>query len=414
MIPAADGGLAVAAYTDPARLDALEPEWRALFDAAGAPTPFLSFEWLHTWHRFFGARRPVWILEARDPRGQLAGVLALAARPRVMGVRRGALLGNGLTGADALDVLARPADAPAARAAIAHAIAESVPAWDVVDLEDLPCGSPTVAAVRAAVAPRGVRVEVERGFVCPGFAVRGTFAAHLARIRRRETYGRRVRWLARQPGFRIEVATSPGEAPAAMEDFLRLHRLRWQAEGGSWGIPPGTVEDFHRAVGPLLSARGWLRLYRLFLGEDAIAAVYGIEVGRRFYYYQSGYDPAWSARSPGLVLVGRTIEDAYARGLVDYDFLRGSEAHKLDWASDRRETCALRLRAPSLRADAEAAAEEVFRRARDAARAIAPGGVWTALQRVRRNVAIHGLGGLASGARPRDAGAPREDRVEEE
>jgi CelD/BcsL family acetyltransferase involved in cellulose biosynthesis len=277
------------------------------------------------------------------------------------------------------------------RAAIAGAIAESVPAWDVLDLEDLPCGSGTVAALRAAVAPRGVRVEVERRFVCPGFAVRGTFDDHVARIRRRETYGRRVRWLARQPGFRIEVATAPDEAPAAMEDFLRLHRLRWEAEGGSYGIPRGAVEDFHRAAAPLLAARGWLRLYRLFVGRDAIAAVYGIEVGRRFYYYQSGYDPAWSSRSPGFVLVGRTVEDAYARGLVDYDFLRGTEPYKLDWTGDRKETCTVRLRAPSLRAGTAHAAEEAYRAARVLARSVAPVRVWGALQRARRSLEASAL-----------------------
>ena len=169
-----------------------------------------------------------------------------------------------------------------------------------------------------------------------------------------------------------------------MDDFLRLHRLRWAAEGGSYGIPPGAPEAFHREVAPLLAARGWLRLYRLFVDGRAIAAVYGIEAGRRFYYYQSGYDPAWSARSPGMVLVGRTVEEAYARGLTDYDFLRGEEPYKLDWAADRRETCAVRIRAPSLRAGTAAAAEEAYRAARSVARAVAPERVWGALRRARR------------------------------
>src|SRR5512138_3889057 len=267
----------------------------------------------------------------------------------------------------------------------------SLPAWAVHNLEDLPCGTPTADALRRALAPRGVRLEARRGFVCPGFAVRGTFEAHLARTPRRETYGRRVRWLARQPGFRIEVATTADEAPAAMEDFLRLHRLRWAAEGGSEGIPSPAVEAFHREVGPLLAARGWLRMYRLLVGGEAIAAVYGIEVGRRFYYYQSGYDPAWSARSPGLVLVGRTVEDAYARGLEDYDFLRGTEPYKLDWASDRRETCTLRLSAPTLRAGTVTAAEEAWRAARGLARSVAPEKVWDALRRARRNLDVGAL-----------------------
>jgi CelD/BcsL family acetyltransferase involved in cellulose biosynthesis len=382
--PAVDGGLSVSHARDPGRLGALRAEWTELFDAAASPSPFLSWEWLHTWWRSFGGRRRPWLLEVRDPAGRLAGALALVSRSGIAGARRWQLLGNGVTGADGLDVLARAADAPAVREAVARALAAAPDAWDVLDLEDLPCGTPTAGALRRALAPRGIRLAAVRGWVCPGFAVRGTFEQHLARTRRRETYGRRVRWLARQPGFRLDVATTPAEAPAAMEDLLRLHRLRWAAEGGSDGIGTPAVEAFHREVAPLLAARGWLRLYRLFVGGEAIAAVYGIEVGRRFYYYQSGYDPAWSARSPGLVLVGRTVEDAYARGLEDYDFLRGTEPYKLDWAGDRRETCTLRLSAPTLRAGTVNAAEEAWRAARGLARSVAPDRVWDALRRARR------------------------------
>jgi CelD/BcsL family acetyltransferase involved in cellulose biosynthesis len=380
--PAA-AGIAVHASRDPRRLRELRPEWSALFDAAADPSPFLSWEWLEAWWRAFGGGRELWILEARDGAGALAGLLLLAGGFGPLGVRRWRLLGNGVTGADGLDVLARAADAALVREAIARAVAGAAGEWDVLDLEDLPCGSPTVAAVRRATAARGATARVERGFVCPGFAVRGTFQEHLARVRRRETYGRRVRWLSRQPGFRIDVAATPADAPAAMEELLRLHRLRWAAEGGSSGILPGAVEDFHREMAPRLAARGWLRLYVLRVAGEAVAAVYGLEVGRRFAYYQSGYDPAWAPRSPGLVLVGRTVEDAYARGLADYDFLRGTEPYKLDWASDRHETCTLRVRAPSFRAETAALADGAWRGARAVARAVVPAAMWHALRRAR-------------------------------
>ena len=385
---------------DPARLQALWPEWSALLDAAPSPSPFLAPEWLVPWWRAFGGRSLPWILEARDGRGDLAGLLLLAGAPAPLGVRRWRLLGNGVTGAEGLDVVARPDAAAAARDALARAVAAAVGSWDLLDLEDLPCGSPSVDVLRRAVAARGASAVVERGFVCPGFAVRGTFAAHLARVPRRETYGRRVRWLARQPGFRVDVAATPAEAGPALEDLLRLHRLRWAVEGGSAGIPSAAVEAFHREAAPLLAARGWLRLYRLHVGGRAIAAVYGIEAGRRFFYYQSGYDPAWAARSPGLVLVGRTVEDAYARGLVDYDFLRREEAYKLEWASDRRETQDLRIHAPSLRAGSAVLAREAGRGARGAARAVAPRAAWEALRRARRDLENRAL------ARRRPASPP--------
>jgi CelD/BcsL family acetyltransferase involved in cellulose biosynthesis len=392
----------VVEHRDPARLAALRPEWDELFRAAGDPNPFLSWAWQHTFWATLAQGRPLWILEARDRGGALAGVLVLVARGALGAPRRWCLLTNGLTGSDALDVLARPGWGAPVREAVAQAIAGAVGSWDAIDLEDLSCGSATVGVLRRVLRPRGVHLEVAPRFVCPGFALRGTFEAHLAGFKRRETYLRRRRWLEKQPGCRVEVAATPGEAPAAMEDFLRLHHLRWDAEGGSDGIPRGRVEEFHRRVAPLLAEQGWLRLYRMFVGERAVAAVYGLELGRRFYYYQSGMDPAWSQRSPGLVLIGRTVEDAYRAGLTDYDFLRGTEPHKLDWAADRRETCAVRLRAPGLRAEAGAAAEEVFRRARDAARAVAPERMWSALRRVRRTVAVNGLPGSWRGAALRD------------
>jgi len=390
---------------DPARLASLRTAWTELFEAAGAPNPFLSWEWQYTYWRTFSQRRALWILEVRDRGERMVGLLALSARPSLAAPRRWAMLTNGLTGTDALDVLVRPGFGPAVRGAIAQVVAASLPRWDGIDFEDLPCGTSTIAALRGTLQPRGVHLAVEPRFACPGFALCGSFEEHLARLRRRETYLRRRRWFEKQAGFRIDVVTSPGAVRDAMEDFLRLHHLRWDEVGGSDGIPRGLVEDFHREVAPLLAARGWLRLYRMWMGDISIASVYGIELGRRFYYYQSGMDPNWSSRSPGLVLIGRTVEDAYSRGLTDYDFLRGAEPHKLDWAQDRRETCALRVRAPSLRAEAEAAAEEVFRRARDAARAIAPERMWTALRRIRRNVSANGMRGMSTEAQP----PPRED-----
>jgi CelD/BcsL family acetyltransferase involved in cellulose biosynthesis len=389
---------------DPKRLEALREEWTELFDASGCANPFLSWEWLHTWWQLFGARRAIWVMEARDRGGRLTGLLSLIGRTGMGGGRRWSLLGNGLTGADHLDILARPGFAEHVREGFARALASSSSRWDALDLEDMPVGSPTVQAFRSVLRAADASVEVAPRFVCPAIAIGGSFSNHVAQIRGRETYGRRVRWLERQPGFRIDVARAPADAGEAVEDFLRLHRLRWSREGGSYGIPPGGGEEFHRQVVPLLAERGWLRMYRMTVEGKSIAAVYGIEVGRTFFYYQSGMDPDWSNRSPGLVLIGRTIEDAWANGLTDYDFLRGTESHKMAWATDRREVCALRAWAPGLRAEATHAAEEVFRAARSAARAVAPESMWSALQRARRNWTANA--GRAEAAAPKDAPPP--------
>jgi len=39
-----------------------------------------------------------------------------------------------------------------------------------------------------------------------------------------------------------------------------------------------------------------------------------IETGGRFYFYQTGVDPAWAKRSVGLVQLGLSVQDAVSRG----------------------------------------------------------------------------------------------------
>jgi CelD/BcsL family acetyltransferase involved in cellulose biosynthesis len=394
--------LSLRASEDPVRLAVLRDEWSELLAQAQTPNPFVSWEWLFTWWRHFGHRRPMLVLEARDGTGRLAGLAVLVGGRGPTGHRRWRFLGNGVGGADGLDLLVRADVADAARVALCEDIAARLQGWDALDLEDLPCGSPTVRVLAGMLGAAGARFAVERRFTCPAFAVTGSFSEHLRRVRRRETFSRRKRWLERQPGYAVEVATSPQQAGRAMEDFLRLHHLRWEGQGGSYGIPPGIVEDFHRNLAPLLAARGWLRLYCLKVGGQAIAAVYGLEMGRTFFFYQSGFDPAWGARSPGIVLVGETVKDAYARGLADYDFLRGTEPYKLDWAQDRRDTCAIRARPSGLRAAAIAALEDAWCGARGAARALVPRSVWATLGRARRRLEVSGYG--AAFLSPREEG----------
>src|SRR3954468_18457947 len=119
--------------------------------------------------------------------------------------------------------------------------------------------------------------------------------------------------------------------------------MRWEGDGGSAGISGPKVESFHRDVTALFGETGKLRMYTMWVGEQAVASVYGVVHGDTFHYYQAGYDPEWRNKSVGLVLVGATFEDALRMGLRHYDFLRGTEPYKADWVSMQRRTVGLRI-----------------------------------------------------------------------
>jgi CelD/BcsL family acetyltransferase involved in cellulose biosynthesis len=220
-------------------------------------------------------------------------------------------------------------------------------------------------------------------FVCPRIPLAGTSAEFFASLGRRENLRRREKWLYKQPGVAVEVARTPAEARVGFERFLELHRARWAAEGGSDGLADERDEAFHRAIVQELAERGWLRLYTLFVARRPVASVYGVVHKRTFLYYQSGYDPAWASKSVGLVLLARTVQDAWAEGLQDFDFLRGNEAYKAEWARGERWTIQMRLWRGA-RGQAARTAQQAAVFARESIKAALPERALATARRARR------------------------------
>ena len=80
-----------------------------------------------------------------------------------------------------------------------------------------------------------------------------------------------------------------------------------------------------------------------------MAALYGLTYGKTFYFYQSGFDPAYSKQSVGLVMMGLAVKAAIEEGVSEYDLLHGDEEYKCHWASEARDLSRLELYPPHAR-----------------------------------------------------------------
>jgi CelD/BcsL family acetyltransferase involved in cellulose biosynthesis len=154
-------------------------------------------------------------------------------------------------------------------------------------------------------------------------------------------------------------------------------------EGGSDGLTDDRHEAFHRDAAQRLARAGALRMYTLFAARRPVASVYGVVHGSTFNYYQSGYDPNWTGKSVGLVLLARTVQDAFAERLREFDFLRGNEGYKGEWSRAERWTVQLRLwRGARARAARASLGATLF--AREAVKAALPAGAKDAMRKARR------------------------------
>ena len=338
MRPSRDPGseLAVEEIADPARLDAIERDWRALWERCPSATPFEHPAWLLAWWEQFGTGRPHAVAVWEGP--VLAGfapfyTLTEEGRTRLLPV--------GVALSDRFDALI----APGREAEIAPLL------LDRVGRVGSACGGAEIlplCADSSLLAHADGRWEAAPCAVSPALDLaEGPEPLKASVPRKMWSNIKLARRRGRQAGG-VEVRAATGADWSEILNLLEdLHGARWSERGESGLLAGSGVRAFHRAAGPALIEAGLLRLYRLDIGGQPAAALHVLLRGDWAYFYLAGFDPAFARASPGTLIVAHAIEEAARSGVRHIDFLRGSEPYKYEWGARDRTLYALRLK-PSM------------------------------------------------------------------
>ena len=328
----------------------IREEWMELLAHSSSDCVFLTWEWLHTWWKHLAGGRKLHILVIRNGADLIA--IAPLASPstkliRLTRIRALEFLGTGSVGSDYLDIIARRGrEDEAVDILVDYLQREKF----VLDLKQL-------AKNRSLALKLAVRLEQQRWSrseigtnVCPFIDLAGqtwkTFQAGLG-PKHRYNFHRRLKNLYRDFDATFECIASEDQRSAALVTLVALHNKRMQERGGSDGLHSSELVGFHEELTRLALAQGWLRLFVLTLNGDKAAALYGFMYGKKFYFYQSGFDPRYSPHSVGLVTMGLAIEAAIEDGAEEFDLLHGDEKYKSLWAKNQRDLVRMELSPPT-------------------------------------------------------------------
>lgn len=320
---------------DQSAFTTLAGEWNGLLARSYDNRLFFTPDWHRLWWHQFGDGEASVFAFRTD--GDLRAVLPLQVR--VVDGRRTVSLAGDPEVTDYMDATADRAEAPELLASLWECAFQELAPERIV-LRHVPSSSPLIGVTRDAAEARGLHVTLAQDTVCPVAILCSTWDGYLQTLTKKQRHEVRRKLRRAQDGAQWEwvTAQSADDLDRMLPAFFRLHELSAH-EKARFMTPE--IRSFFGAVARHLLAADRLRL-SIFRRDGAdLAATMSFVYRDRYLLYNSGYDPAGAAHSPGIAAVAHAMQDAIAEEAVAFDFLSGDEPYKYQMGGQDTLTCVL-------------------------------------------------------------------------
>lgn len=309
-------------------------DWNNLLAQSVTHVPFLRHEYLSVWWQTLGGGEwakhnpQLWLLSAWQNE-ELVGIAPLFyAKEQVW------LLGS-VEISDYLDLIVRPEHLQPFIAALLQWLQTSAPQpWSALNWVNLPQASPTLPALQAESALRGLRYTQSIYQPTPSIPLPGDFEQYLAgidkkqrheirrKIRRAEESGRALRWY---------ILQDESELDEGVDCFLHLMAHDEEKAAFLTDVMRTQMKaSLHAAF-----RAGWLQLAFIEIDGQKAAGYLNFDYDNKIWVYNSGLNPHYRELSPGWVLLGYLLRWANENKREEFDFMRGDEDYKFKFGGNQ-------------------------------------------------------------------------------
>lgn len=329
---------------------ALAKEWEELLASAGEQSPFLTPDWIDCCLDYEPARPPH-ILVARAG-GRVTGIAPLwrgTKEYRGIAVRTLSFICSSETPETDL-IMVPEAREETLRAFVRYFYGGKPAIWDAVSLGQWPADSPNAKALTRLLETSHRAHFAGVSSIVPYVPIAGDWESfwqsrsYLFRKSRRGILNRLKR------SGEVEILALGGDrSEEALRLYFQVSERGWkQAERLSAASRP-ELRRFFESLTRAAGRRGWLRVWVLRIGGEAVAVEYHIESAGRVHALRADYDEAWAAHSPGACLEYHILRQLFAEGFREYSTGPGTDDYKRRWTEHERTNVSLTLCRSTLR-----------------------------------------------------------------
>lgn len=316
----------------------LRAEWNALARASGLDSVFLRHEWFDAAWQWLKGSASMRVLCVRSG-GALVGVCPLMI---VAGAWKGVPIRVArfieVPDSQACDIISGAADRARVCAELLARLRDIKGEWDVLELEKIPEGSPTLAELPAILRGLGLAWRQAPANPNPFIPLEAGWDGYYARRSRRLRKGNNLIRNHLQKDYRsieVERVPSPGSPPErveeALREIIRISSLSWKRETGL-SLDQKGPNAFLTRLTAHAAEQGWLAIWLLSLDGKAVAMEYQVRHGDDVYALRSDFDLAYNEKGPGTYLNMEVLKALFGAGQGRYLMGPGHNPYKLRWA----------------------------------------------------------------------------------
>lgn len=305
---------------------------------------FLTVDWLSTWWKHFGRQRKLLLLTVEE-NNQVIGIAPMMFTkyklPAFGSIRKIEFLGTRHSDYNNFIIAAKERECVKR---IIDYLSEAEE-WDWIELKEIP-ESLNYSKLLFTGPSSELEIKERVCNLCPYISLPKKFESLTKTFSKnmRQNLNRYFRKIQAEHNVDFRRFNEAGySVKEAMNIFIRLHELKWNADGQPGAFAEETFRNFHMDIAESLAQNDQLGIYFLLVDGEPAATQYTFEYYQKMYYYLAGYLPEYSNFSVGNLLIMLLLKRCIGRGFTEYDMTRGGEPYKMQWTTKYRRNYEVRL-----------------------------------------------------------------------
>ena len=318
-------------------LEALETEWRELFNQAESPNPFFSTEWVYTWLNHRGGRVFPVTLIVHDSDNQLVAAWPFFEYAAIGGRGLWVSLSDIANCLEPLVIRHDKALLKVVFEALGQLLGDYRFIWIPLLNKRLARGYLEPALQRFPNLT-GIHHRAPNYFV--DLTAQAGFNGYLTDVVGSKTHRdcrRRLRLLEQLGPVEHVTYRTPDDLLRFDVEMRSIEKVSWKGREQLGHLTKVESGDFFNELLPKLMALGQVEITALRVNQMAIAFEIAIRRGGSYGFFHIAYLPDYRKYAPGRQLMLHNIERAMSEGCTEFDFMQGGHEYKQKLCTGSRE-----------------------------------------------------------------------------